>query len=104
MRINRAQIWTLHISYSAMMYRFVAFFTAAGFGLTPIANAWVAAKSNESAIWVTLCTSGLSLKLDIGQENDTPLPPAHTKACHAVCCKRGDDGRQSQNDKDDKAV
>jgi len=80
------------------MSHFIAILTAASFGVTPMANAWMAAKSNESAIWVTLCTSGRTIKLDLGQDNETPLPPTHNKACHAICCKRDDNGKGAQKD------
>lgn len=49
--------------------------------------------------WVALCSGGL-IRLDL-PSRDEPTPPIpHHKACHAVCCQRGD-GEAEANVSDD---
>lgn len=61
----------------------------AGFAGLPIASAFLASPAN--GIWASLCSGQPPIWIDFGSgENDKPPQPIHSKACHAVCCKRDD--------------
>ena len=50
--------------------------------------------------WVALCSGGL-IRLDLPSKDEDPTPPIpHHKACHAVCCQRGDGEAKSENETD----
>ena len=47
-----------------------------------------AAPDGKSGLWAEVCGSSQNKWISLGPENETPQPPVHTKACHAVCCTR----------------
>ncbi len=68
----------------------VAIYTAFSFAVVPIALPFMMPANSSNVIWAQTCTGRL-IALDLGNQNppDTPSLP-HAKACHAVCCQRGD--------------
>lgn len=80
------------------MQRLIASTVITSLFALPVLSVYVGLMPSKNVLLVQLCASGRFVEIDLGpsggNKKDGPPTPAHkSQACHAVCCRKFDLGK-----------